>query len=143
MRAKLASTMKRQTNQRNAIEQVFLQKDSPLGIGEVLDAARKVVRSLNQSTVYRNLKLLVQKGWLRKINHPSRGTLYERTDKDHHHHFHCRSCNKVYELPGCALDEEESTPQGFVTETHEVFLFGVCALCKAHNGKSGSFDPPA
>jgi len=92
--------------------------------------ARRVVDSLNQSTVYRNLKLLVEKGWLRKINHPARGPLYERADKNHHHHFHCRSCNKVYELPGCILNENASTPQGFVTEKHEVFLFGVCFSCQ-------------
>jgi len=125
--------MRRKTAQRNAIQQVFQKRDCPLGAQDVLCAARQVVDTLNESTVYRNLKLLVVKGWLRKINHPVRGTLYERCGKGHHHHFHCRSCNKVYELPGCALNEKESTPRGFITERHEVFLFGVCATCKSEN----------
>jgi Fur family transcriptional regulator, ferric uptake regulator len=129
--------MKRKTSQRNAIQQVFRKKDCPLGADEVLCAARQIVDSLNQSTVYRNLKILVEKGWLRKIKHPALGTLYESTAKDHHHHFHCRNCNKVFDLPGCALNEAESTPPGFVTERHEVFLFGVCADCKAETGAQG------
>jgi len=128
--------MKRRTTQRDAIQQVIREKDRTLNAEEILCAARRVVKSLNQSTVYRNLKLLVEKGWLQKINHPVRGPLYERTAKGHHHHFHCRSCNKVFELPGCLLKENASTPQGFVTEKHEVFLFGVCATCRTADAKA-------
>jgi Fur family ferric uptake transcriptional regulator len=133
--------MQRRTTQRDAIQHVIREKDRALNAGEILRAARQMVTSLNQSTVYRNLKLLVEKGWLRKINHPAKGPLYERTDKDHHHHFHCRSCNKVYELPGCILNESAPTPQGFVTEKHEVFLFGVCATCQTADGDHFASSP--
>ena len=122
--------MKRRTSQRSAIQEVFQKKHRPLAIEEILQAGRQIVESLDQSTVYRNLKLLVKQGWLRKINHPCLGTLYERAEREHHHHFHCRSCNKVFELPVCTLNEEKSTPPGFVTESHEVFLCGICASCK-------------
>jgi Fur family ferric uptake transcriptional regulator len=122
--------MRRKTTQRRAIQEVFQNKDRPLRADEVLCAGRQIVDSLDQSTVYRNLKLLVEEGWLHKINHPGVGPLYERAGKDHHHLFHCRFCNKVFEMPGCGLNEEKSTPPGFVTERHEVFLFGRCASCK-------------
>ena len=59
--------MKRKTSQRNAIQEVFLKTDRPLGIDEILEAGRRTVSSLNQATVYRNLKLLVEKGWLEKM----------------------------------------------------------------------------
>jgi Fur family ferric uptake transcriptional regulator len=133
--------MKRRTTQRDAIQKVILERDRALNAEEILRAACRLVDSLNQSTVYRNLKLLVEEGWLQKINHPARGPLYERADKGHHHHFHCRSCNKVYELPGCILNENESTPQGFVTEKHEVFLFGVCASCQTAAGEGDYMNP--
>jgi hypothetical protein len=68
---------------------------------------------------------------LKRISHPSFGTLYERAGKEHHHHFHCRECNRAFELPGCALKEDEAAPDGFVVEDHEVFLFGVCPSCVA------------
>lgn len=121
--------MKRNTTQRKAIEQVFNRHKGPLGVNEVLAYGRKLVETLNQATVYRNLRILIDEGWLKKISHPSLGTLYERTGKGHHHFFHCRECNRAYDLPGCALNEEEAAPDGFVLEAHEIFLYGVCQFC--------------
>lgn len=121
--------MQRKTTQRTAIEQIFLDEDRPLGIDEILRLGRAKVESLNQATVYRNLKLLSGKGWLTQINHPAMGTLYERTGKAHHHHFHCRDCNRVFELPGCSLNQETSAPEGFKVEDHEIYLFGLCPSC--------------
>jgi Fur family transcriptional regulator, ferric uptake regulator len=121
--------MKRKTCQRAAIEQVFRQQDRPLRVEEILEHGRNIVESLNQATVYRNLKILLQKGWLRQITLPSLGSLYERTGKGHHHHFHCHACNRVFELQGCALNKEDAAPEGFVMENHEIFLYGVCPSC--------------
>ena len=122
----------RKTSQRDAIQEVFRRNDRPLGIDEILRAGRQTVSSLNQATVYRNLKLLVEKGWLKKVEGPAAlGALYERAGKEHHHHFQCRSCDRLFELPGCALNEKRFTPPGFVTDGHEVVLFGLCSACKA------------
>jgi Fur family ferric uptake transcriptional regulator len=125
--------MKRQTSQRLALQEVFRREERPLGVEEILKRGREIVGSLNQATVYRNLKLLQEQGWLRKINHPGLGNLYERTEKEHHHHFHCQMCDRLFELPGCPLDREYAPPPGFVAEGHEVFLFGVCPACDSHN----------
>ena len=124
--------MKRKTSQRTAIKQVFYRQDGPLSVEEILKAGRAIVESLNQATVYRNLKIMVEEGSLQQINHPSLGTLYERAGKGHHHHFHCRGCNRVFELPGCALNLKEAAPDGFVLEGHVIYLSGVCPSCKEH-----------
>jgi len=121
--------IKRKTSQRIAIEHIFRRENRPLGVEEILRAGRKIVESLNQATVYRNLKLLVENGWLKPISHPVLGILYEQTGREHHHHFHCRICDRVFELPGCMLSEFKAAPEGFVTEKHEVFLFGICPAC--------------
>ena len=121
--------MKRKTSQRVAIEQVFQRQDRPLRIDEILSEGRAIVESLNQATVYRNLKLLVDEGWLNQINHPALGTLYERAGKGHHHHFYCRGCNLVFDIPGCALNVDEAAPKGFVVEDHLIYLSGVCPSC--------------
>ena len=122
--------MKRKTNQRNAIQELFQKIDRPLGVDEILQAGRQTVGSLNQATVYRNLKILVQSGWLKKIHTPELGSLYEKAGKEHHHHFQCRSCDRLFEISGCAFNERSLTPPGFVTEGHEVYLFGLCPACK-------------
>lgn len=121
--------LKRVTAQRKAIEGVFNQHERPLTVEEIHTYSRCSVPSLNIATVYRTLKILTDNGWLEKIVHPSFGTLYERSGKDHHHHFFCRECKRAYELPGCALKLEDATPAGFVVEDHEVFLIGKCPDC--------------
>jgi Fur family ferric uptake transcriptional regulator len=126
--------MERKTPQLSAIAQVFLRHDGPMGIEEILSHGRKIVESLNQATVYRNLKAMVESGWIRQFSHPSLGTLFELADKAHHHHFHCLACNKIYELPGCALNREKAVPKGFILQEHEIFLSGLCRTCAAGQG---------
>ncbi len=121
--------MKRITRQRKAIERIFTKLERPLTVDEILAYGRKYVTSLNRATVYRTLKTLTENGWLDKVAHPSFGTLYERSGKDHHHHFFCRECNRGYELPGCPLKIDGAAPDGFVVEDHEVFLMGKCPKC--------------
>lgn len=124
------NTMKRNTSQREAIKAVFEKERRALCIEEVLSGGQHLVKSLNQATVYRNLKLLVDEGWLKKWHHPIRGSMYEPTDLAHHHHFHCRICEHIYEIEGCLLDPSAKTPAGFLTEAHDVFLYGVCPTCR-------------
>ncbi len=121
--------MTRKTAQRDAIREVICQANRPLTVEDILEIGRNNVKTLNLATVYRNLKILVDSGWLRIINHPKLGNLYEKAGKGHHHHFHCHDCDRLYEMPGCALNEKKMTPPGFVTEDHEVFLFGLCPAC--------------
>jgi len=121
--------MKRQTAQRRAIEQVFTQHDRLLAIPEILAYGSRIVPTLNQATVYRNIKHLVAAGRIRQVNHPDLGTRYERAQKSHHHHFHCNGCNRVMDLPGCALKDDHIVPDGFVLESHDVFLSGLCDQC--------------
>lgn len=123
------AALKRNTTQRTAIEKVFLDHKRPLSVDEILNYGRESVPSLNQATVYRNIKNLIDSGWLTRLSHPALGNLYERSGKEHHHHFHCRACNKAFELPGCALKLDKAAPEGFVVEDHDIFLFGVCPSC--------------
>lgn len=128
---------RRSTQQREAIRGVFRLDGRPLGVPEVLARARETVPSLNQATVYRNLNLLVTDGWLTRVAHPEAGTLYERAGKDHHHHFYCRRCSRLFELPGCPLPEVHG-PAGCRTEGHELFLHGLCRECVAATDSPGA-----
>lgn len=121
--------MKRKTVQRDAIKEVFLTENRPLQVDEILQTGRETVESLNQATVYRNLKALVEAGWLKIVHHPELGVFYEIAGKKHHHHFHCRACNRLFDIPGCALQKKEPAFPGCVTERHEVFFFGICPSC--------------
>lgn len=127
----------RQTQQRAAIRAAFCEPGRPLTVSEVLERAQETVPSLNQATVYRNLNLLVKNGWLIRIAHPEAGSLYERAGRGHHHHFYCRSCSCVFELPGCPLPDYHG-PAGYVTEGHALFFHGLCRECVPSGGESAA-----
>jgi Fur family ferric uptake transcriptional regulator len=121
--------MERQTRQRSAIERVFREANRPLAPHEVLVAAKRFVPRTGIATVYRALKSLVDEGIVTEVTLPGENTRYEAAGREHHHHFQCRSCNRVFELEGCSADFAAATPPGFKLEAHEVVLYGRCDTC--------------
>jgi Fur family ferric uptake transcriptional regulator len=120
----------RHTPQRDAIEAAFNQAQRPLSVDEVLEYAREQVGSMDPATVYRNLGRLVEEGWLNRLTLPAKGVVYELRQKGHHHHFHCRQCDRTFDLPGCGLRPDKQAPADFQVEDHDVFLYGLCPQCK-------------
>lgn len=123
--------MERRTRQREAIRAAFAEADRPLSPQEVLGRARRRVATLGLATVYRNLKALVEAGELTAVELPGLPDRYEAAGKHHHHHFHCRECDRVYEVEACPGGMRGLAPSGFQLEGHEVFLFGRCSGCAA------------
>lgn len=122
---------KRDTQQRRAIRAAIDDANRPLSPREVLESARRGSPGLGIATVYRTLKTWVDEGGLTQVDLPGEPPRYEVTGKQHHHHFHCRSCDRVYELQGCPEGLRSLTPPGFSLESHEVVLYGRCAECSA------------
>lgn len=121
--------MERDTQQRRAIRRVFSEMDRPLAPAEVLEAAREHVESMGMATVYRNLKLLTEDGWLSSVELPGEPDRYERAGKGHHHHFVCETCEQAFDVDGCATDLGAMVPAGFRITSHHMTLYGVCATC--------------
>jgi Fur family transcriptional regulator, ferric uptake regulator len=121
--------VERDTQQRRAIRAAIEEADRPLTPQEVLEAARSQSPGLGIATVYRTLKGGVEGGWLKQVDLPGEAPRYEPTGKQHHHHFHCRRCDRVYEIEGCPEGLRGLTPPGFSLEEHEVVLYGRCAEC--------------
>jgi Fur family transcriptional regulator, ferric uptake regulator len=121
--------MTRKTEQRAAIRKVFAQDPRPLSVQEILDHAQTQVPGLGIATVYRNVKALVEERWLTTVEMPGQPSRYERAELDHHHHFQCEACDRVFDIPGCAHLHDHNTPAGFIVSRHEVMLYGLCPDC--------------
>jgi Fur family ferric uptake transcriptional regulator len=119
----------RHTRQKDAIRKAFTEADRPLSLEEALAAAQQHHRGLGIATVYRNLKSLVEDRWLTTVEIPGEPPRYEIAGKQHHHHFHCNDCGKLYELEGCVDQINTRLPRGFHATGHEFFLYGICASC--------------
>jgi|YNPBryantNP2012_1023418.scaffolds.fasta_scaffold02559_8 Fur family ferric uptake transcriptional regulator len=121
--------MERKTLQRQAILHAFERLGRPLSPQEILEAAQTEVSGLGIATVYRNLKSLTSEARLKIVEIPGQSPRYELSGRGHHHHFHCRGCQQVYEVDGCPGGIEPLLPKGFTLEDHEVVLYGLCAAC--------------
>ena len=119
----------RRTKQRNAIQLAFSSTDRPLAPREVLEITRREMPKTSLATIYRNIRLLEQDGWLHRVELPGVADRYERAGKDHHHHFHCRRCDRVFEVDACPGGFPALAPEGFQLESHEVTLYGLCPQC--------------
>ena len=123
--------IERTTKQKRAIRSAFETEGRPLSTNEAYEAAQGLVGGLGIATVYRSIKSLLDDGWLTPIDVPGKGVLYELSGKEHHHHFSCTSCHRVFELDGCAGDVIVPLPRGFKSTGHDVTIFGHCATCAA------------
>ncbi|MDP3083433.1 MAG: transcriptional repressor [Rubrivivax sp.] len=123
--------MERNTRQRSAIRDAISLAARPLLPQEVLEAARHDVPGLGIATVYRNLKVLVEEGELQQVNLPGENPRFELVGQQHHHHFQCRHCQRVFDVHACPGDLSRLAPQGFTVEDHDLTLYGRCVDCVA------------
>jgi len=105
----------------------------PLTVSEILAWSQQRVAGLGVATVYRTLKLLQDAKLVRPVILPSGESRFEPAELGHHHHFHCRSCDSVYDVDSCPIDIPKDKPYagGFLVEDHEVTLYGRCPDCAA------------
>jgi Fur family ferric uptake transcriptional regulator len=120
--------MARHTKQRDAIQQVFEETARPLTAQEVHQRAEEISDGVGIATIYRNLKKYVKEGKLTVVELPGEPSRYEPTDLDHHHHFQCLECERVFDVQGCA-DVDALAPDNFSVTHHEILLYGQCAAC--------------
>lgn len=121
--------MERRTRQRDAICQVVKGAEQPLSAAEIHAIAERSLTGLGIATVYRTLKSLIDDGEVVTVSLPGDTPRYERAVLGHHHHFHCRACGRVFEVPGCPKNIAALAPKGFALEGHEVVLYGRCRTC--------------
>ena len=121
--------MARRTAQRAAIRKVLEEAARPLSPAEILREAQALVPRLGLTTVYRTVNSLVEERWLQPVDLPGEAARYELSGKPHHHHFHCRKCDAVYDVPGCVRGLETLVPHGFDAAEHAIVLYGHCPAC--------------
>lgn len=122
----------RNTRQREILQRIFRQAAGPLGIRKLLEVAQAEIGKIGIATVYRTVRLLEDAKEIRPVSLPDGEIQWESSDRGHHHHFVCRSCSTVTDFAGCPVHvHTDSLAKGFVVESHELTLVGLCADCSA------------
>ena len=122
---------RRKTIQLDAIRNTVLGAGRPLSIPEILDESTKSVPTISLRTVYRVIRKLEEEGEITAVTLPSQPDRYESSEAaaKHHHHFHCTSCDRVFDIDGCPGRLKQLIPDGFVMTEHDLTLRGLCASC--------------
>lgn len=92
---------------------------------------RTLYPSMSHNTIYRNIREFAQLGIVEtKERNNATWVKYQCDFKNrHHHHFVCRCCGAVSELKMCPLRFFEDQLPGYVIETHNIELSGLCNKC--------------
>jgi Fur family ferric uptake transcriptional regulator len=109
------------------------EADRHLSADEVVDQVREQLPTLNPSTVYRTLELLVDEGLLLRTDLGAGRAYYEPAREHEHHHVVCERCGAVAHVHDDVLEglrERVERASGFRLGGAEVTLFGVCPACR-------------
>ncbi len=119
----------RVTSTRRAVAQAVSGRTAPFTAEELCDEVPRVGRA----TVYRNIKLLQDMGFLCRVLLEDGSPRYQPSQHAHHHHLVCVSCGEVQDFVDCDLSEllrPVVRESGFEVAGHRLEVFGRCARCR-------------
>lgn len=130
---------RRVTGQRRAILDVLSRHPHPMTNKQIHAALSDAPCDL--ATIYRSMKLLVEKGLVERFDFGDGVARFELSghhSTDHHHHLICRNCDDVIEIEECFIEELQrklAKQHGYSDVTHKLEFFGLCPDCQAPAGK--------
>lgn len=117
----------RTTKQRACIKDVFSHSKFALSAEELLQACQKKLPNIGIATIHREIKRLREENSLEEVKIPGDPIRFCYAGKHHHHHFKCKVCDTVFDIP--CTGEDIKLPKGFKKSEHQINLFGTCSTC--------------
>ncbi|MBK1828967.1 Fur family transcriptional regulator [Haloferula rosea] len=100
---------------------------------QVAEIARKQIGAISKQAVYDALRILAEKGLVRRVQPAGSPALYEDRTGDNHHHLICRTCGKTVDVD-CAIGDtpclSAADDMGFLIDEAEVIYWGTCPDCR-------------
>jgi len=116
----------RSTKQRAAIKKVFDVVKRPLSPKEILDISVHDVPNLGIATVYRNIKIMVDKKELISIDIPGQPPRYYLPMVNKHPLFICVKTNRVFFIdPQYVKVQIDNLSDNFIVHSAETIVYGV------------------
>ena len=132
---RLARQEHRYTSGRRQLVEVLTRAGQPMTLPDIVEADPE----LAQSSVYRNLDVLVRCGVIRRISAGGDHAHFELAEPllEHHHHLICISCGTIKDIHlGSDIEHlvdqnlsDVASRSGFTPLHHSLDLHGHCADC--------------
>lgn len=124
----------RQTETRRVLLEILHRASGPLAPPEIVVLCHRAGRKANKTTIYRDLAAMERAGVVRKVIVSDRKQYFELTERGHHHHLICTSCDHIQDIE---LEEEAVLKRakdigkrlGFAISSHAVEFYGLCRAC--------------
>lgn len=121
----------RRSKKRDALLELLRATTSHPSADWVYQQLRGQYPDVSLGTVYRNLNQLAEEGLIKRVGVVNG---QERFDArlESHSHFICNCCGTMLDLPDCApgcRTEDLSREYGFVEQSHEFNIRGLCRDC--------------
>lgn len=119
------------SKQRERIFQLLCNTDTHPTADWIYSQLKPEIPSLSLGTVYRNLRILMEQGKIRRLEN---GSSFDRFDADLHPHYHfiCKLCNQVLDVelpPYARLNSDAEKATGFQIDDHRIDFSGICKEC--------------
>ncbi len=125
--------MKNYSKQREDLLNILKNSRSHPTAEELYEKTKEKIPSVSRGTVYRNLKDLVDEGYIIKISMANGADRYDYIHKKHNHII-CKSCGTVKDFE--YNFDLEDVKQSVIKQTEVsplldgVIMYGICEKCK-------------
>ncbi len=131
---KVGNAFERSTRQKRALASALERSDSFCSAQDIYSDLRARGEHVGLTTVYNQLRALVDLGEVDVLKNDEGESLYRRCSSGgHHHHLLCRSCGKTVEIEADEVEQwAESVAKrfGFRDISHTVEVVGLCKSCQ-------------
>ena len=128
----------------SSVEQIIIEtlskEHTHLTSLQVYEEIHNRLPALNQSTVYRALERLVNRGLVSISDMGNGSAVYELLNNGMHHHLVCQKCGQVITIGHEEVEAFFSIIQErykYKIITNHLILFGICEQCQATDPDSG------
>ena len=119
------------TRQRRVILDEFRKDNAHLTADEVYHRVRKKIPKVSLGTIYRNLEILSEHGFIEKVEVAGHQKMFDGNLKKHYH-VRCINCNKLIDVPPDSVNIDTNDLEGiskFEIVDYRLEILGECLDC--------------
>ncbi len=135
----ISSKGMRNTSQREEIIKEIVSGAGHSTAEDIYNRLRAKNPKIGFATVYRNLKLLCDAGFLEEIKIGNEKARYElKLENSHHDHLICVKCGSFIEFYSKEIEELQkdiAEREGFKVLRHKLEIYGICRECSLGEGR--------
>jgi len=122
----------RNTIQRKLVWEAVKKLHNHPTVDEIYKVVAEEHHNISKGTVYRNLNLLAENGYILKVEVPEAADRFDFNTKPHYH-IYCKGCGQVFDIDMPYLNDiimqNVHDTHGFIIEGHDIVFKGLCPEC--------------